>query len=362
MSEKDKGGSTMNFKKIGYIALLTLIILVFGYIVIFVPKFEKKAKVKQDSRFGINDVTARTSAHGTISTEQTEQNKENTISIVSTNFASYDFVRAIAKDKAEIKFILGAGKDTHSYEPTASDIVTIGEADLFIYIGGEMEKWANKIVESQDFKNVKMFCIADYVDTMEEQEVDGAEEEEEEEEVEGAFDEHIWTSPTNAIKMVEAIRDMLMEYDANNADFYVQNADEYIKKIEKVREDIKQVTDQKVRNRLVFGDKMPMQYFLKEYGLTASAAFNGCSTETEPSAATIAYLVDKVKEEQIPVVLYIELNTGKVANMIASEAGNGTVAMQIQTLHNVTKDDFENGETYVSLMERNIDVLKKALQ
>ena len=111
---------------------------------------------------------------------------------------------------------------------------------------------------------------------------------------------------------------------------------------------------------------MPMQYFIEEFGLTASAAFTGCSTETEPSAATIAYLVDKVKTEDIPVVLYIELNNGKVADLIVDEVNLETdrsvVSMQIQTLHNVTKDDFENGETYVSLMRRNLDVLKKALQ
>jgi zinc transport system substrate-binding protein len=112
---------------------------------------------------------------------------------------------------------------------------------------------------------------------------------------------------------------------------------------------------------------MPMQYFLDEYSLKSSAAFTGCSTETEPSASTIAYLVQKVVEEEIPIVLYIELNNGKVAETIASEANkkigeNKVSTMQIQTLHNVTKEDFENGETYVNLMERNLEVLKKALQ
>ena len=116
----------------------------------------------------------------------------------------------------------------------------------------------------------------------------------------------------------------------------------------------------KKRDRLIFGDKMPMQYFLNEYGLKASAAFNGCTTETEPSAKTITYLVNKVKEENIPVVLYIELSTGKTAKSIAEETGVET--LQIQTLHNISKDDFEKGETYVSLMERNLEVLKKALQ
>ena len=153
--------------------------------------------------------------------------------------------------------------------------------------------------------------------------------------------------------------------DKENAEAYRVNADNYVNEIKLVQSEIRECVDNRVRDRLVFGDKMPMQYFLDEFGLTASAAFTGCSTETEPSAATIAYLVDKVKNEGIPVVLYIELNTGKVTSLIASEVnsetGSNVESMQIQTLHNVSKDDFENGETYVSLMRRNLDVLKKAL-
>ncbi len=357
-------------KKIGFIALLVLIIVSFSYIVVIVPKFEKKESASVNNRFGTNSVSSRqSSGHTSVKNSSTDgeksldgEIKEERLQIAVTNFASYDFVRAIAKDKVDIDFILGAGKDTHSFEPTAGNLVTIADSDVFIYIGGEMEKWANKIVESHDLKHVTMFCIANFVDKMEEQEVDGAEEEEEEEEVAGAFDEHIWTSPTNAIKMVEALRDLLIQKDGANEEYYTQNAAQYINEIERVRSEIQEIVNGKVRNRLVFGDKMPMQYFLHEFGITASAAFNGCSTETEPSAATIAYLVEKVKEEKIPVVLYIELNNGRVANMIANEAGKGTVAMQIQTLHNVTKEDFDHGETYVTLMERNLDVLKKALQ
>ena len=114
------------------------------------------------------------------------------------------------------------------------------------------------------------------------------------------------------------------------------------------------------RDRLIFADKMPMQYFIHEFGLDVSAAFSGCSTETEPSSGTIAGLIDTVKKEEIPVVLYIELSTGNIAKTISEETG--CEMMQIQSFHNVTKNDFENGETYVSLMTRNLDVLKKALQ
>ena len=285
------------------------------------------------------------------------------IQIVVSNFASYDFVRAILgeNDNVELNFILGPGKDTHSYEPTAQDLIKIQKADLFVYIGGEAEKWADKVLSADTNKPKKIICIADYVDTIEEQEIDGAEEEDEEEEEEGAFDDHIWTSPSNAIKMVENLEKQMEQIDSANSDKYKENAEKYIAKINEVDSKIQNIVDNKVRDRLIFADKMPMQYFINYYNLKVSAAFNGCSTETEPSASTIAYLENKVKEDKIPVVLYIELNNGKVAKTIASEVGSGCEAMQIQTLHNLSLDDFNNGETWVSLMERNIGVLEKAL-
>lgn len=294
--------------------------------------------------------------------EDKKQNSDK-LQVVVSNFASYDFLRAIIGDNndVELTFLLGPGKDSHSYEPTANDLVKIQNADLFVYVGGEMEKWSDKVLESLDTNNNKVICIADYVDKIDEEEVDGAEAEEEEEE-EGAFDEHIWTSPANAIKMVEILENTMAEIDSSKAEQYKTNAENYIEKIKEVDEKIQEIVDNKKRNRLIFADKMPMQYFINYYKLDVSAAFSGCSTEVDPSAKTIAYLENKIREEKIPVVLYIELNNGKVAKTIANEIGNGTEAMQIQTLHNVSLDDFNNKETWVSLMTRNLAVLKKALQ
>ena len=297
----------------------------------------------------------------------TKKQDNTKLKVVSSNFASFDFLRAIIgeDDGIELTFLIGPGKDAHSYDPTVQDLIAIQNADLFVYVGGEMEEWANKVLESLDDKNTKRICIADFVDTIKEKEIDGAEEEHEEDhkhDEKGAFDEHIWTSPTNAIKMVQALEKAMEEIDNKNSKKYKENSEKYIAEIKSVDSKIQNVVDNKKRGRLVFGDKMPMQYFIDYYNLKVSAAFNGCSTDVEPSASTIAYLEDKVKQENLPVVLYIELNLGKVANTIANEAGNDCVAMQIQSLHNVSLEDFKNGETWVSLMERNVDVLKKALQ
>ena len=300
-------------------------------------------------------------------------NKTDKLSIVTTTFSTYDFTRQIVGDKAEVTLLLGPGVDSHSYEPSASDLIKIKDADIFIYIGGEMEQWVDKVFETDiiNKEKTKMIHVTECIETIEEQEVDGAEEEHhhnedkhnethDEDHEHGAFDEHIWTSPSNSIKIVKYLSEQFCNLDNENKDIYEKNAENYITKIDDLRTRIQEIVNNKKRDRLVFGDKMPMQYFLNEFGLTASAAFNGCSTEAEPSIKTITYLINKVKEKNIPVVLYIELSTGKTAKSIANETG--AKVLQIQTLHNISKDDFKNGETYVSLMERNLQVLKEALQ
>ena len=305
------------------------------------------------------------------------RNKSNAkYKVVASNFASYDFLRAIIGDNenVELTFLIGPGKDAHSYDPTAQDLIKIQDSNLFVYIGGEMEKWSDKVLDALDTKGTEIICIADFVETMEEKEIDGAEEHEhadaenhheeenhtEHEHEKGAFEEHIWTSPQNSIKMVDALEKAMEKIDNENKNKYKENADKYITQIKDVDSKIQNIVDNKKRDRLIFADKMPMQYFIDYYKLNVSSAFDGCSAETEPSAQTMAYLQNKVKEEKIPVVLYIELNPGRVAQTIANETG--AKAMQIQTLHNVSLDDFNKGETWVSLMTRNIEVLKEALQ
>ena len=294
------------------------------------------------------------------------ENNSDKKQIVVTNFATYDFVRKIVgeSDEFEITFLLEPGMDSHGYEPTAKDIIKIKNADAFIYVGGELEEWADRIVENLD-DSKKAICLLDMADLIKETEVDGAEHVHEHEEFEGAneveleYDSHVWTSPANSIKIVRNLANLICDLDEENEEEYSQNAEEYIAQIKNVQNEIQKIVDNRVRDRLVFGDRMPMQYFINEFGLEVSAAFNGCSSDAEPSSKTISYLIDRVKSENIPVVLYIELGNGMVAQTIADETGSQIA--QIQSFHNVSKDDFYNGETYVSLMIRNLEVLKKAL-
>lgn len=282
------------------------------------------------------------------------------LSVVCTSFVGYDFVKAITKDSnnIEITYLLDSGVDAHNFEPTASQIIAIQQSDLFVYNGGEMENWTEQVIPTMDLSNTKLIKLMDTVELYKEEHIEGVEDEEEHEEL--AWDEHVWTSPKNAIKMLESLELGLEEIDNKEKEIFRQNTNNYKKQIEKLDEDIWDIVENAKRKRLVFGDRMPIRYFLEEFGLKASGAFNGCSTETEPSTKTLAYLINLIKEENIPVVLYIENGNSKVANIISKETG--AKAMQIQTLHSISNYDYKNGETYVTLMNRNLEVLKNALQ
>lgn len=285
------------------------------------------------------------------------------IKVVTTIFPQYDFVRQIAGDKVDLKMLLKPGEESHSYEPTPQDILSIQKCDLFLYVGGENDEWVEDILSSLDTGKMKTLRLIDCVDTVEEEHVEGMKEghheHHEHEEAEGEYDEHVWTSPTNAMKIVDDITALLCQTDAPNADVYSQNAKVYDEKLKKLDEEFRDVAEHSARRTLLFGDRFPFRYFADAYGLTYYAAFPGCASDTEPSAATMAYLINKVSDENIPLVLKMELSNDNIAEAIAE--ATGTKVRVFYSCHNVTAQQFQEGETYLSMMERNVKTLKEAL-
>ena len=295
------------------------------------------------------------------------KDNENKLTIVTTNFPSYDFARAVVKDNkdVELKMLLKPGAESHDFEPTPQDIIDIKNSDLFIYTGGESDEWISDILDDIDTDKTKVIKMMDLVDTLEEEIVEGMEDEEHEEEEEHhdeeevEYDEHVWTSPVNAIKIVNALRDEVVSIDNDNKKVYVDSAKEYTDKLEKIDNEFKDIVKNAKRKEIIFGDRFPLRYFVDEYNLKYYAAFPGCSAQTEASAKTISYLVDKVKEDKIPVVFHIELSNGKIAEAISKETG--AKVLEFNTAHNISQKDFDAGVTYVDIMEENTKVLKEAL-
>ncbi|GHV82949.1 high-affinity zinc uptake system binding-protein ZnuA [Spirochaetia bacterium] len=287
------------------------------------------------------------------------QNRNGKITVIAAIFPPYDFVRAVAKDKVNLSMLLPPASESHSFEPTPKDIITIQNSDIFIYAGGESDTWVNRILGSMDTRNMTIISLMETVDVVEEEVVEGMEDAAEEEEG-AAYDEHVWTSPINAMRIVQTITETLCTADTANADFYRQNADGYISQLEKLDAEFQAVVDNANRKTIVFGDRFPFRYFADRYGLSYFAAFPGCSTETEPSASTIAFLIDKIKREHIPVVFHIELGNERMADTIAEETG--AKKLRLHACHNISKKDFESGITYIDLMHQNVENLRRALQ
>ena len=378
------------------------------------------------------------------------------LQIVATIFPQYDFIRQIAGDRVELTMLLSPGAESHGFEPTPRDIISINNADLLVYVGGHGDVWVERILASLE-TDIRTIALMDLVDPLEEEIVEGMEhghhhhhghshdhshshshshghnhehhhdhdehddhddhehhhehdehddhdhhehaascdddcdddhEHDEhdnhenheshhhehddhddhddhehhhghEHDHEHHYDEHVWTSPRNAILIVEALTDVLSELDPDNAEFFRANALAYITELEELDRAIAEVVANGVRTTLVFGDRFPFRYFTDAYGLTYFAAFTGCSAETQASPATIAFLIEKIQAEDIPVVLHVELSNQMIANVIAE--ATGARLLEMHSLHNVSHAEFEAGATYLELMWRNVETLREAL-
>ena len=288
------------------------------------------------------------------------------IRIVTTIFPEYDWVREILGDKAdsaEITMLLDNGVDLHSYQPTADDIIKLSDCDLFVYVGGESDEWVEDALKSAASKDRKVINLLEILgDSVKEEEtVEGMQEEEEDHE-EKEYDEHVWLSLKNAQTLVAAISAALQEIDPDNKDAYAANADAYGQKLSALDAEYRKAVSAGTYKTLLFGDRFPFRYLVDDYGLSYYAAFAGCSAESEASFETVSFLARKVDEGKLPCVLTIEGKNHKIAEtVVQNTAGKNQKILTMDSMQSTTSQDVANGTTYLSLMAKNLDVLKEAL-
>ncbi len=284
------------------------------------------------------------------------EQEDGRLRIVTTIFPPYDFAQHLVAQLAAVTQLLPPGAESHGYEPSPQDILTIQRCDLLIYTGGENDFWIEEILASMGEDAPETLTLTECVDLLEEQAAAGGEESAHHAH---ELDEHVWTSPKNAARIVEAICARLCTLDPANASPYRANAEVYLEKLYELDAVFVDLVDNAARTEFVVGDRFPFRYLAEAYGLTAYAAFPACGGETEPSAAGIAQLCDKIEAEKIPVVFYIEASNHLVADAIAEATGAKT--LRLHSCHNLTKEERERGEDYLSLMWQNAENLKEAL-
>lgn len=283
------------------------------------------------------------------------------VRIVTTLFPAYDFAREIAGERASVCLLVPPGSEAHSFEPTAQDILRIQNCELFVYNGGESEAWVGEILEGLDGQ-VRTLTMLECVEKLEEETKEGmqhAHHEHEEDGQEMEYDEHVWTSPVNAAKICAAICEELCEADVRNADYYRARLAAYTEKLMALDAQFRAIVDGAARHTVIFADRFPVRYFVEEYGLDYYAAFPGCEDDAEPSARTVAFLIDKVREEKTPAVLTIEFSNEKMADVICEDTG--CEKRKFHSCHNVSLEELEDGVSYLELMEQNAESLREAL-
>jgi zinc transport system substrate-binding protein len=304
-------------------------------------------------------------------TKSNDTAAETKLSVVTTIFPEYDWVKAVLGEKADsadVTMLLDNGVDLHSYQPTADDLVKISNCDLFIYVGGESDKWVEDALAGAANKEMKVINLLETLgtDVKEEEVVEGMEAEEEEAEEEGEespeYDEHVWLSLKNAQVLVTKIADELGSVDSANADVYSANAEAYNKQLADLDAQYETAVKSASTKTLLFGDRFPFRYMADDYGLDYYAAFVGCSAETEASFETISFLAGKVDELGLKHIIVIETSDKKIADTIieTSKAKDADI-ITMNSLQSATSQDVENGTTYLSVMQDNLSALKQVL-
>ncbi len=265
--------------------------------------------------------------------------KTSGISVITSNFPLYDFVREIGGEQVNVTMLIKPGAESHSFEPTPKDMIAIEKADLFLYMGGESEAWVKSLTKKG------AVAMLDWT--------------EEHDEHDHGHDEHLWTSPKNAMKMAETICGELCRIDPENKDDYMKNLKTYLDKLNTLDQRFYHIVQNGERQIIVFGDRFPFFYFAEEYGLSYFAPFKGCASQAEPSASVLAELMETVKTKKIPVVFYLELSNQSIAKAI-SEATGAEIKL-FHSCHNVSLQEWEEGATYLSLMNQNAERLEEAL-
>lgn len=284
------------------------------------------------------------------------------LDIVTTVFPAFDFAREIAGDKAGVCLLVPPGSESHSFEPTAQDILRIQNCDLLICNGGESEIWLEDMLAGMDGE-IPRLVMLDCVQALGEEvkagmQVAGHDHEGHDHE-EAEYDEHVWTSPRNAALICQALGETLCAIDPANSDYYAGRTESYCDKLLALDADFRALAERSGHPTMIFADRFPARYFVEEYGLDYYAAFPGCAEEAEPSARTVAFLIDKVRQENTPAVFYIEFSNQKMADVICEDTG--CQKLLFHCCHNVTRQQLDEGISYLGLMEQNLNTLREAL-
>ncbi len=289
------------------------------------------------------------------------EKQEGKIDIVASIYPVYDFTKQIVGDKANVTMLLPAGVEIHDYEPTPQDIIEIKSSDLFLYLGKQLEPWGETItsgIDNQD--NIKDISQGIQLLENEKFEKEYMPETDEGHDEHEKYDTHIWLDLSKSIELVKNIEKELVQKDPKNKEYYEKNAEEYISKLKRLDNDFQEVVKNAKKDEIAFGGPFSYAYFIKRYNIKFVTAYDSCGENGEPSVEKIFKVVQEIKKENLPVVFFKELSSGNIVKTIAEETG--AKSLEFNSVHTVTQKQLDDGETYLSIMYKNLENLKQAMQ
>ena len=328
--------------------------------------------MKKMTRVLLSALLSVTFLSGCAGGSQAAENEGNKLRITATIFPLYDWVMNILGEhagEADVTLLLNSGADLHSYQPTADDIMKICESDVFIYVGGESDEWVGDALGAAGNKNMIVLDLLDILGdaAKEEETVEGMQEEnehgDEHDEEEAEYDEHIWLSLRNAEVLVSSISKALQSADQDHAGDYEKHTSNYIEKLKELDHKYEDAVAASDYDTLLFGDRFPFRYMAADYGLTYYAAFAGCSAETEASFETVVFLAKKMDELKLHSIITLESSDRKLAQtIIENTASKDQQILVMDSMQSATLKDVSSGTSYLSIMEKNLEVLRQALE
>jgi len=298
--------------------------------------------------------------------QEQKAGKEKQLNVVTTLFPLYDFTKNIAGDKVSVTLLLPPGVEAHSFEPKAGDMLRVNGADLFIFTGKSMEPWADGMLKGVDNKGLLVVDASTGITLMQGEEDHhdhghgkGEQYGKENHHDHGKIDPHLWLDFANAQKMVSNILEALVVKDPANKDFYTKNSDAFIAKLADLDRRYREAFVTCKKNIFVHGGHFAFNYLAKRYNLQYIAAYHG-SPDSEPTPKRLITLKKKMQQNNIQYIYYEELITPRVAEVLAKETG--ATLLKLHGAHNISKEEFEKGVSFLSLMEGNLKNLKAGLE
>lgn len=275
------------------------------------------------------------------------------ITVITSNFALFDFSRIVGGEKADVTLLLPPGVEAHSYEPTPKDIIKVNNSDLFVSLGYNLEPWVDKIIKGTTLDSTKLVCVANGVKLLPHHHDLEANEDEHHDDGDkhGEMDPHIWLDPIRAITIVENIKDGYIRVDPSDSIYFTNNADTLISKLNKLHNEFIETFKKVNSKEIVYAGHFAFGYFADRYGLTFISPYSGFSPNAEPSPSKIANLIDRIKSDSVKTIFYEELIEPRIAKTISSETGVKMVLLH--GIHNVSSKELQSSFSYLKGMEDN---------